>query len=547
MESDILVEGFSKSVSLHGLKYTKFIGDGDSNVYKKILDCRPYSDVTVEKIECKNHLLRNMCNKLKEIVRNSKCGPVSLRKLIGNRIMRLRIAVCMAVRHRKKEDGKSQQEKIADVRQDLLNAPYHVFGQHSKCAKYFCKSTKKETNFVPPLIEAGLFNKIMEIMNKFADHSKSLLYDISSNNVEEFNSIIAKFIGGKRINYCLKKSYQARCNAAVVSHNTRMPFYSLHKSLFLRSPGIYCKLSEQRRDLRRQRSAIRRKDFRPKRLFNNKIINDKSYGQNAEKPDIEPELYASKRETFLLNLKISNEEKLEIMKKTTLQNACPVWREERRKRLTASNFGVICNKLPHTKCDTIVKKILYSNFDNASLRYGRIHEKDAIDHLKSIDVNVNECGLIIDEELPFLAATPDGLIGDDGIVEIKCPSSASDLTPEEAIIQRKVKFWLINKQTNEINLNKKHIYFYQVQGQLHISKRNYCIFVLWTPKGIKIEKIERDDAFWDNNMKEKLIKFYYDCLLPELIDPRYPRSLPIRNPDYIIEAEKLRASKLKTK
>ena len=42
----------------------------------------------------------------------------------------------------------------------------------------------------------------------------------------------------------------------------------------------------------------------------------------------------------------------------------------------------------------------------------------------------------------------------------------------------------------------------------------------------KIEKIERDNAFWDNDMKDKLTKFYNDCLLPELIDPRYPQSLP---------------------
>jgi len=32
-----------------------------------------------------------------------------------------------------------------------------------------------------------------------------------------------------------------------------------------------------------------------------------------------------------------------------------------------------------------------------------------------------------------LAAGPDGLIDNDGIVEIKCPASIKDMTPEEAI------------------------------------------------------------------------------------------------------------------
>ena len=57
------------------------------------------------------------------------------------------------------------------------------------------------------------------------------------------------------------------------------------------------------------------------------------------------------------------------------------------------------------------------------------------------------------------------------------------------------------------------------------------------PKDTKIEKIERDDRFWGNDMKDKLTKFYNACLLPELIDPRYPQSLPIKNPDCINEAK----------
>ena len=55
------------------------------------------------------------------------------------------------------------------------------------------------------------------------------------------------------------------------------------------------------------------------------------------------------------------------------------------------------------------------------------------------------------------------------------------------------------------------MYFYQVQSGLRISKiKKYCIVVLWTFQGTKIEKIERDGAFWDNYMKNKLTKFYND-------------------------------------
>lgn len=67
MEADIIVEGFKRSLEMHGLIYHKLIGDGDSSVYRRILETRPYGNLIVEKIECKNHLLRNFSKKLREI------------------------------------------------------------------------------------------------------------------------------------------------------------------------------------------------------------------------------------------------------------------------------------------------------------------------------------------------------------------------------------------------------------------------------------------------------------------------------------------------
>lgn len=46
------------------------------------------------------------------------------------------------------------------------------------------------------------------------------MQDKDSNRVEIFNSVISKCIGGKRINFGLRGSYETRCNAAVVAFNT---------------------------------------------------------------------------------------------------------------------------------------------------------------------------------------------------------------------------------------------------------------------------------------------------------------------------------------
>lgn len=77
-------------------------------------------------------------------------------------------------------------------------------------------------------------------------------------------------------------------------------------------------------------------------------------------------------------------------------------------------------------------------------------------------------------------------------------------------------------------LNKNHNWFYQIQGQLHITQRKFCVLGVWTPKGLKSEIIRKDDEFWETKMKSKLNKFFMNCLLPEIVDPRRARSMPLR-------------------
>lgn len=196
-------------------------------------------------------------------------------------------------------------------------------------------------------------------------------------------------------------------------------------------------------------------------------------------------------------------------------------------------------------------KLLYSDeVDSASLQYGRENEAAAREELQSSGLQIQECGLFIDRELPFLAASPDGLLGDDGIIEIKCPSAAVDMTPDEAIKQKKgvfANFWKEDQTSGKNEINVNHDYYFQMQGQLHVTRRIYCNFIVWTPKGMKIEKIERDDSFWSLKMVDKLTQFYMNCILPELIDPRKTRSMPIRNPHYILAAIEKREAKLKNK
>lgn len=95
-------------------------------------------------------------------------------------------------------------------------------------------------------------------------------------------------------------------------------------------------------------------------------------------------------------------------------------------RLTASVFGKICKLRKTTSRAKTIEALLYGTFQgNLATKYGVEHEEVAKEQLENIlGVNIEPSGLFVDSEQFYLAASPDGLIGDDGLVEIKCPSCA---------------------------------------------------------------------------------------------------------------------------
>nr|CAI5865414.1 unnamed protein product [Callosobruchus analis] len=204
---------------MYGLRYTRFIGDDDSSTYKRILESTPYKK-SVMKIECRNHLLRNFCNKVRDICRTSTktTNTASLRRNVEGKILKLRTAIKKAVQFRKAEAGTVQSKSIK-LKRDILNVASHVW-QHKDCVElgYFCtKAVPDPENIVPNLADTGLYCQIQDQLRYLSNHSTSLIFDLDSNLVESLNSEICKFAGGKRVNFSQKRQYQGRCSAAVVT------------------------------------------------------------------------------------------------------------------------------------------------------------------------------------------------------------------------------------------------------------------------------------------------------------------------------------------
>ena len=101
------------------------------------------------------------------------------------------------------------------------------------------------------------------------------------------------------------------------------------------------------------------------------------------------------------------------------------------------------------------------------------------------------------------------------------------MTPEAAC--HEINQFCCSSVNGRTLLKQAHNYYYQVQGQLAITQLPWYDFVIWTPHGTSIERIERDINLWQQNILPKLKVFYHEYLLPELANPVFFSGKPIRH------------------
>ncbi|XP_050521664.1 uncharacterized protein LOC126894583 [Daktulosphaira vitifoliae] len=210
--------------------------------------------------------------------------------------------------------------------------------------------------------------------------------------------------------------------------------------------------------------------------------------------------YENKKKDFLQSLKLSKSD-IETLERNSIYFGNDNWyRKERRKRLSASFFHRVCKYQQTSSKEAILRMVMrirnekseVSETENTisthyrnTFKYGITSEQKAKELFeKKMGIQIIQCGIFIDENLNFLAAQPDGLVEKDGIVEIKCPFNAKEMTPENAIKHKVIKYVHYNKN-GDLLLKRTSEIFYQIQGELHITQRQYCYLIIWTPKGIK--------------------------------------------------------------
>jgi len=124
--------------------------------------------------------------------------------------------------------------------------------------------------------------------------------------------------------------------------------------------------------------------------------------------------------------------------------------------------------------------VVVEGFTNDAMRWGTENEPEARTAYQfATDCDVEQVGFVPHPTITESGASPDGLIGDIGMLEIKCPNTSTHI---ETLRGRKVP----------------EKYVTQIQWQLACTGRKWCDFVSYDPRmpeemRLFVSRVHRDD------------------------------------------------------
>lgn len=158
-----------------------------------------------------------------------------------------------------------------------------------------------------------------------------------------------------------------------------------------------------------------------------------------------------------------------------MEQGTPEWFEARLGKVTASRIVDVVartktgysasreNYMAQLVVERITRKIEQS-YTNAAMAWGTEHEPMArAEYEIQRGVMVNEIGFVPHPTIANAGASPDGLIGDKGLIEIKCPNTATHI---DTLLTRQIPLK----------------YLYQMFWQMTCTGREWCDFASYDPR-----------------------------------------------------------------
>lgn len=169
----------------------------------------------------------------------------------------------------------------------------------------------------------------------------------------------------------------------------------------------------------------------------------------------------------------------------------PEWLAQRLGKVTASRIADVCAKTKtgygasrkNYLAQLVAERLsgtVQESFSNAAMQWGVENEgfaADAYGFRTGLDLDV--CGFYDHPTIPMSGASPDRLVGNDGLVEIKCPNTATHIDT------------LLDGAPDTR-------YILQMQWQLACTGRQWCDFVSFDPRlperlRLFVQRVPRDN------------------------------------------------------
>lgn len=116
--------------------------------------------------------------------------------------------------------------------------------------------------------------------------------------------------------------------------------------------------------------------------------------------------------------------KCNAIEQASIKQSGALWIDARKLRLTASRINAI-PKTERGNGDKFVTNQIYPRFKgNDVTRHGHKFESAARSWFEQTSgLSVRQSGLVVNQNEPYVAASPNGVIDDNTILEIKCPTN----------------------------------------------------------------------------------------------------------------------------
>ena len=167
------------------------------------------------------------------------------------------------------------------------------------------------------------------------------------------------------------------------------------------------------------------------------------------------------------NIDITEEQIAQVQKDTISQASGTNFFKHRAGRIGASQSKAAAHSDPALPSQSLIQRICYP----------ALHKKKT-----HVNFKIVKCGLFINQEHPWIHATPDFLCScdccGDGCGEIKCPYCIENCDFDSYF--SKPSSCLAKNIAGQFTLLHTHKYYYQVQQQLFTTKLNYNYFIVCT-------------------------------------------------------------------